>query len=212
MAENLICSKLSLLLYQTASGYISFKQRKGCLGFPGDADGKKSAYNMGDPDLIPGSEGSPGAGRSNPLQYCCLENSMDRGASQATIHWIAKSCCCFCEVASIVSDSLRLLGRQPTRLPRSLGFSRQEHWSGLPFPSPIHEMWKVKVKSLSRVLLLATPWTAAHQAPQSMGFSRQEYWSGLPLPSPCPSLKPRIKPRTPALQADSLQPQRPGKP
>ena len=44
--------------------------------------------------------------------------------------------------------------------------------------------WKVKVKSLSRVLLLATPWTAAHQAPPSMGFSRQEYWSGLPLPSP----------------------------
>ena len=44
--------------------------------------------------------------------------------------------------------------------------------------------WKVKVKLLSRVRLLATPWTAAHQAPQSMGFSRQEYWSGVPLPSP----------------------------
>ena len=44
--------------------------------------------------------------------------------------------------------------------------------------------WKVKVKSLSRVWLLATAWTAAHQAPPSMGFSRQEYWSGVPLPSP----------------------------
>ena len=44
--------------------------------------------------------------------------------------------------------------------------------------------WKVKVKSLSRVPLLATPWTAAYQAPPSMGFSRQEYWSGVPLPSP----------------------------
>ena len=44
--------------------------------------------------------------------------------------------------------------------------------------------WKVKVKSLSRVWLIATPWTAAHQAPLSMGFSRQEYWSGVPLPSP----------------------------
>ena len=43
--------------------------------------------------------------------------------------------------------------------------------------------WKVKVKSLSRVWLLATPWTAAYQAPLSKGFSRQEYWSGLPLPS-----------------------------
>ena len=44
--------------------------------------------------------------------------------------------------------------------------------------------WKVKVKSLSRVRLSATPWTAAYQAPPSMGFSRQEYWSGVPLPSP----------------------------
>ena len=40
------------------------------------------------------------------------------------------------------------------------------------------------MKLLSCVLLLATPWTAAHQAPPSMGFSRQEYWSGVPLPSP----------------------------
>ena len=44
--------------------------------------------------------------------------------------------------------------------------------------------WKVKVKLLSRVWLLATPWTVAHQAPPSMGFSRQEYWSGVPSPSP----------------------------
>ena len=43
--------------------------------------------------------------------------------------------------------------------------------------------WKVKVKSLSLVRLLATLWTAAYQAPPSMGFSRQEYWSGVPLPS-----------------------------
>ena len=50
--------------------------------------------------------------------------------------------------------------------------------------------WRVKVKSLSCVRPLATPWTAAHQAPPSIGFSRQEYWSGSPLPSPlkCPSL------------------------
>ena len=42
----------------------------------------------------------------------------------------------------------------------------------------------MKVKSFSRVRLLANPWTAAYQAPPSMGFSRQEYWSGVPLPSP----------------------------
>ena len=48
----------------------------------------------------------------------------------------------------------------------------------------MHESEKVKVKSLSRLRLLATPWTAAYQAPLSMGFSRQEYWNGVPLPSP----------------------------
>ena len=70
--------------------------------------------------------------------------------------------------------------------PRSLGFSGQEHWSGLPFPSPMQESekWKVKMKSLSCVRLLLTPWTVAHQAPPLMGFSRQEYWSGVPLPKP----------------------------
>ena len=55
-------------------------------------------------------------------------------------------------------------------------------WVAISFSSAWR--WKVKVKSLSCVRLLATPWTAAHQAPLSMGFSRQEYWSGVPLPSP----------------------------
>ena len=67
--------------------------------------------------------------------------------------------------------------------PPSLGFSRQEHWSGLPFSSPMHESKKWKW-SRSHVRLLVNPWTAAYQAPPSMGFSRQEYWSRLPLPSP----------------------------
>ena len=68
--------------------------------------------------------------------------------------------------------------------PPSLGFSRQEHWSGLLFPSPVHESekWK-RSQLLNRVPLLATPWTAAYQAPPSMGFARQEYWSGVLLPS-----------------------------
>ena len=51
------------------------------------------------------------------------------------------------------------------------------------------------MKSLSRVQLLATPWTAAYQAPPSMGFSRQEYWSGLPLPSPMTNLDSILKSR-----------------
>ena len=50
------------------------------IGFPGSSDGKESACNAGDLGLIPGLERSPGEGNSNPLQYSCLENSMDRGA------------------------------------------------------------------------------------------------------------------------------------
>ena len=52
---------------------------------------KESAYNAGDPGSIPGSGRSPGRGHGNPLQYSGLENSMDRGAWQATVHGVAKS-------------------------------------------------------------------------------------------------------------------------
>ena len=60
--------------------------------------------------------------------------------------------------------------------------ARTLEWVAISFSSA----WKckVKVKSLSHVRLLATPWATAYQAPPSMGFSRQEYWSGVPLPSP----------------------------
>ena len=71
---------------------------------------------------------------------------------------------------------------------------------------------KVKVKSLSCVRLFAIPWTVAYQAPLSMGFSRQEYWSGLPFPSPGDLPNTGIKPGFPALQADSLTSEPPGKP
>ena len=54
-------------------------------GFPGSSDGKKSACSAGDPGLIPGSGGSPGEGNDYPLQYSCLENSIDRGAWWATV-------------------------------------------------------------------------------------------------------------------------------
>ena len=71
---------------------------------------------------------------------------------------------------------------------------------------------KVKVKSLSRVRLFATPLTVAHQDHLSMEFSRQEYWSVLPFPSPGDFPNPGIKPRSPALQADSLLSETPGRP
>ena len=59
--------------------------------------------------------------------------------------------------------------------------ARTLEWGAISFSNAWK--WKVKVKSLSRVQLLATPWIAAYQAPPPMGFSRQEYWSGVPLPS-----------------------------
>ena len=73
-----------------------------------------------------------------------------------------------------------------------------------------HRLVKVKVKSLSRVRLFATPWTVAYQTPPSMGFSRQEYWSGLPFPSPGDHPGPGIEPGSPALEADTLTSEPPG--
>ena len=69
--------------------------------------------------------------------------------------------------------------------------ARTPEWVAISFPNA--QKRKVKVKSLSRVRLLVTPWTAAHQAPPSMGFSKQEYWSGVPLPPPLvPPGKPQM--------------------
>ena len=70
----------------------------------------------------------------------------------------------------------------------------------------------VKVKSLSRVRLFATPWIVAYQASPSMGFSRQEYCRGLPFPSPGDLPVPGIEPGSPALETDALTSEPPGKP
>ena len=56
-----------------------------CIGFPGGSEGKEFACNAGDLGSVPGLERSPGGGYGNPLQYSCLENSMDRGAQQVTV-------------------------------------------------------------------------------------------------------------------------------
>ena len=60
-------------------------------GFPDGSDNKKSACNAGDPGLIPGLGRSPGEGNGYPLQYSCLENSMDGGGWRATVHGVANS-------------------------------------------------------------------------------------------------------------------------
>ena len=90
--------------------------------------------------------------------------------------------CCCCSVTSVVSDSVRPHRWQHTRLRRPWDSPGKNTGVGCHF---LLQCMKVKVKSLSRVQLSVTPWTAAYQALPSIGVSRQEYWSGVPLPSPC---------------------------
>ena len=75
-----------------------------------------------------------------------------------------------------------------------------------------YDNFSIEVKSLSRVQLFVTPLTVAYQASQSMGFSRQEYWSGLPFLSPGDLPNSGIEPGSPALEADALPTETPGKP
>ena len=114
-----------------------------------------------------------------------------------------------------------------------MGFPRQEYWSGLPFPSPgdlphpgiepgspalqadalpSEPPGKLRVKSLSRVRLFATPWTVARQAPLSMGFPRKEYRSGLSFPSPGDLPDPGIKSTSLALAGTFFTTEPPEKP
>ena len=94
-----------------------------------------------------------------------------------SINWLSGAAAAATAVTSVVSNSVQPHRWQPTRL-------------HLPWDSPgkntgvdCHFLLQcMKVKSLSRVRLFATPWTVAYQAPPSMGYSRQEYWSGLPSP------------------------------
>ena len=83
-----------------------------------------------------------------------------------------QSCQTLCDPIGGSPPSSPILGVLQARILEWVAISLSSAWK-----------WKVKVKSLSRVWLLVTPWTAAYQALPSMGFSRQEYWSGVPLPS-----------------------------
>ena len=78
-------------LRQEEAGKSKGNENKKSEGFPDDSDGKESAANAGDSDLIPGSGRSPREGNGNLLQYSCLENSMYKGAWQAIVHGVTKS-------------------------------------------------------------------------------------------------------------------------
>ena len=104
--------------------------------------------------------------------------------SQAVGLSLNKKCATLCYAKSLQS-CLTLCDHRDGSTPGSpvpgILQARTLEWVAISFSNAWK--WKEKVKSLSRVRLLATPWTAAHQAPPSMGFSRQVYWSGVPLPS-----------------------------
>ena len=82
-------AKSKLLVFVTIVCKLTSSDR--VKGLPRWLSGKKSACYAGDMGSIPGSGRSPGEGNDNPLQYSCLENPLDRGAWQATVHGVAKS-------------------------------------------------------------------------------------------------------------------------
>ena len=113
------------------------------------------------------------------LQMCCFWNTTMRLPSKAFQNTSAAAAAKLLQSCPTLCDPI---DGSPTGSPvPGILQARTLEWVAISFSNAWK--WKVKVKLLSRVWLLATPWTAAYQAPLSMGFSRREYWSGVPLPS-----------------------------
>ena len=118
-----------------------------------------------------------------------IYSSQIKYSSFAFFTWLQDISCCL-SAAAAAAKSLQLCPTlcdprdgSPTGSPiPGILQTRTLEWVAIFFSNAWK--WKVKMKSLSRVQLPETPWTAAHQAPPPTGFSRQEYWSGVPLPSP----------------------------
>ena len=106
----------------------------------------------------------------NSLLYTKNTNPINLRATASTAAKSLQSCLTLCAPTDGSPPGSAVLGILQARTLEWVAISFSNAWK-----------WKVKVKSLSRVQLLVTPWTVAYQAPLSMGFSRQEYWSGLPL-------------------------------
>ena len=124
--------------------------------------------------------------------------------------WQQKSNLCLClHMTIFLPCSYARVGHDSTTKPPPPPHSCCGEASG--FLSHQEDSCGSEVKSLSRVRLFVTPWTVAYQAPQSTEFSRQEYWSGLSFPSgDLPNQG--IEPWSPALPADALPSEPPGKP
>ena len=148
---------------------------------------------------------------SNPsLQHCRqIVYQLSHKGSPSILEWVAypfsSCCCCYKSLQSCPTLCDPIDGSPPGSSVPGILQARTLEWVAISFSNAWK--WKVKVKSLSRVWLFATPWTTAYQAPPFIGFSRQEYWSEVPLPSPILSLADLsnswMEPGSPALQADS---------
>ena len=117
--------------------------------------------------------------KSKLEEVCCAFLEIANGvAAAAAAAKLLQSCLTLCDPIDGSPPGSPVPGILQARTLEWIAISFSSAWKG-----------KVKVKSLSRVRLFATPWTAAYQAPLPMGFSRQEYWSGVPLPSPANDVK-----------------------
>ena len=125
------------------------------LGFPGGTSGKEPAGDIKDVGSIPSSRGAPGGGHGNPVQYSCLENPMDRGAWQTTVHGVTKSLADYSPWGHKESDTAEVTYHTCTYIFIYLNMC--------------------VLRCFSRVQLYATPWTIICQTPPSMGLARQEY-------------------------------------
>ena len=157
----------------------------------------QSCLTLCNPSSLPGSS-VHGIFQARILEWFAI--SFSRGSSWPR-DWTQVSCTALDAAAKSLQSCPTLCdpidGSPPGSPIPGILQARTLEWAAISFSNAWK--WKVKVKSLSPVRLLVTPWTAAYQDPLSMGPSRQEYRSGLPLPSP-------------ALQADSLPSKPPRKP
>ena len=157
------------------------------MGFPSSSVGKESACNARDPGSTPGLGRSPGEGNGNPLQYSCLEISMDRGAWQTTVHGIAKSQTWLCDYVHVHVHAWKeifmftgnLVSYKACHMAQPGKSSIENLFAQVKWPDSIFAEEIVVVQSLSCIRLFATPCTAAHQASLSFTIS----WSLLRLMS-----------------------------
>ena len=132
-------------------------------------DFSRQEYWNGLPFSSPGDLPNPGIEPESPALQANFLSSMPLAAAAAKL---LQSCPTLCDPID---------GSPPGSPVPGILQARTLEWVAISFSNAWK--WEVKMKSLSRVQLFATPWTAAYQAPPSMGFSRQEYWSGVPFPS-----------------------------